>query len=85
MSGVLTVPRTDLTMLANEQNGMFPINSVITRIDGRNPLISHGSEMPIFGDYFEGKGVVIRDETGAPIMTSQPIIDLVNWLQSIQK
>lgn len=84
MSGVLTVPPTNLTILAGERGGDFPIGDVVAKIDGRNPLLAHGSEMPIYGWYFEGKGVVIRDESGVPIMTSQPIIDLVTWLASVQ-
>lgn len=84
MSGVLTLPPTNLTLLASERGGEFPINDVVAKIDGRNPLLAHGSEMPVYGDYFEGKGVVIRDEAGVPIMTSQPIIDIVSWLASIQ-
>jgi mono/diheme cytochrome c family protein len=85
MSGVLSIPPTNLTALAGEHDGEFPINSVIAKIDGRDPLLAHGSEMPVYGQFFEGKGIVLRDETGAPVMTSQPIIDLVLWLQSIQE
>jgi mono/diheme cytochrome c family protein len=85
MSGVLSIPPTDLTILAGENDGEFPINAVIAKIDGRDPLLAHGSEMPVYGQFFEGKGIVIRDEAGVPIMTSQPIVDLVTWLQSVQE
>jgi hypothetical protein len=84
MSAMLMIPPTDLTILAGEHHGTFPTNDVIAKIDGRDPLLAHGSEMPVYGQFFEGKGVVIRDETGVPIMTSQSIIDLVIWLKSIQ-
>lgn len=84
MSGVLSLPPTNLTLLAGEREGEFPISDVVAKIDGRDPLLAHGSEMPVYGSYFEGKDVVIRDENGAPIMTSQPIIDIVKWLASIQ-
>jgi hypothetical protein len=40
--------------------------------------------MPVFGGFFEGKGVTMRNEDGILIMTSQPIIDLVAYLQTIQ-
>jgi mono/diheme cytochrome c family protein len=85
MSNVLTVAPTNLTLLAGERGGEFPIAEVVAKIDGRDPLLVHGSDMPIYGWYFEGKGVVIRDERGTPIMTSQPIIDLVTWLGSVQE
>lgn len=84
MSNLLTISPTNLTLLASERGGAFPIADVVAKIDGRDPLLAHGSEMPIYGWFFEGKGVVIRDENGAPIMTSQPIIDLVTWLESVQ-
>lgn len=84
MSGVLLVPPSDLTVLAGESGGEFPINDIVAKIDGRDPLLAHGSEMPVYGWYFEGKGVVIRDENGEHIMTSQPIVDIINWLASNQ-
>lgn len=85
MAGVLMLPPTDLTILANELGGTFPIRDVVAKIDGRTALMAHGSDMPVYGPYFEGKGVVIRDEDGVPIMTSQPIVDVVTWLGSIQQ
>jgi len=41
--------------------------------------------MPIFGDFFEGRGVALKTASGQPIMTSQPVVDLVAWLESLQK
>jgi hypothetical protein len=55
------------------------------RIDGRDPLVSHGSMMPVYGDFFEGTDVATKAETGQPIMTSQPIVDLLAYLQSLQQ
>jgi hypothetical protein len=45
---------TDLTVLAKNNNGVFPYNTVYEMIDGRNSSIaSHGSrEMPIWGYRF---------------------------------
>ncbi len=64
---------------------MFPVYRVLFRIDGRDPLVSHGSPMPIYGDFFEGEEAVIKAETGQPIMTSKPVVDLVTYLQEIQE
>lgn len=83
MSPALVLQPPNLTILA--EDGVFPRNRVIARIDGRDPLVSHGSQMPIYGDYFEGNWVATRDETGLMIMTSQPIVDLLAWLESVQK
>lgn len=85
MSPSLVVPPTNLTTLASTNDGVFPTARVVMRIDGRDPLVSHGSAMPIYGDFFEGTDVAIKAETGQPILTSQPIVDLLAYLESIQK
>lgn len=83
MSPAMVLQPPDLTDLSKE--GIFPRNRVIARIDGRDPLVSHGSPMPVYGDFFEGNWIATRDETGLMIMTTQPIIELLAWLESIQK
>ena len=85
MNSVLIIQPTDLTRLAAENGGTFPIARVVARIDGRDPLVSHGSPMPIYGQFFEGRGKTIRDEDGVMIMTSQPVIDLVTYLEGMQE
>ncbi|MFY0691091.1 MAG: c-type cytochrome [Paracoccaceae bacterium] len=85
MSPVLTLQPPGLTKLQAEFDGTFPRGLVIARIDGRDPLVAHGSPMPVYGDFFEGKGVTIRGEDGIMIMTSQPIVDLIAWLESVQE
>jgi len=85
MSPVLIIQPTDLTVLAEENGGIFPSAWVIGRIDGRDPLVSHGSPMPIFGQLFDGRGETIRGEDGVMIMTSQPVIDLVAYLEGMQE
>lgn len=85
MASVMTLQPTDLTQLQSRNDGVFPVGRVIARIDGREPLVSHGSPMPIFGDFFEGNDAVTKTETGQPFLTSQPIIDLLAWLISMQE
>ncbi|GFE66015.1 c-type cytochrome [Litoreibacter roseus] len=84
MASMLVLTPPDLTDLARQNGGTFPRAFVIARIDGRDPLLAHGSPMPVYGDYFEGRGVTMRDEGGELVMTSQPVVDLVEWLESIQ-
>ena len=67
------------------RHGMFPTIRIIMRIDGRDPLVSHGSPMPIYGPFFEGSDTALKSEAGQPIMTSRPIVDLVAYLQKIQE
>lgn len=85
MAPVLLLQPTDLTQLQSDADGEFPLMRVVWRIDGRDPLVSHGSPMPVYGDFFEGPEVVLKTNSGQLIKTSQPIADLVAWLQSIQQ
>lgn len=85
MAPAMSLQPTNLTLLQAGDDGVFPTLRVVMRIDGREPLVSHGSPMPVFGDFFEGQGVALKTAAGQPIMTSQPIVDLVAWLRSIQQ
>lgn len=84
MRPVLTVQPSDLTLLAAGNEGRFPLARVVRRIDGRDPLVSHGSDMPVYGDFFEGQDVALKAESGQPILTSRPVADLVAYLQGLQ-
>ena len=85
MAGVMIIKPSDLTVLSAENDGVFPLVRVIKRIDGRDPLVSHGSPMPVYGSLFEGRDLALKTETGQPIMTSQPVADLVAYLEGVQK
>ena len=84
MRAVLTVQPTDLTALAAANDGVFPMERVVKRIDGRDPLVAHGSQMPVYGDFFDGDGASLRSESGQPVITSTPVADLVAYLQDLQ-
>lgn len=85
MSPSLVVQPVDLTQLSASNDGVFPVTRVVMRIDGRDPLVAHGSAMPVYGDFFEGTDVATKSETGQPIMTSQPVVDLLAYLGGLQK
>jgi len=85
MAPAMALQPTDLTLLQAGNDGVFPTLRVVMRIDGREPLVSHGSPMPVFGDFFEGRGVALKTPSGQPIITSQPVVDLVTWLESLQE
>lgn len=84
MAPALILQPPDLTALSARNGGRFPYSRVIARIDGRDPLVAHGSPMPVYGDFFEGANATIKDEDGRPILTSEPVADLIAWLESIQ-
>jgi mono/diheme cytochrome c family protein len=85
MAPVLLVQPTDLTTLSARYQGAFPLERVVARIDGRDPLVSHGSQMPVYGQFFQGRDVALRTDAGQPMLTSQPIADLVAWLRTVQQ
>ena len=84
MAGVLVIKPVDLTQLRATNGGVFPTERVVRRIDGRDPLISHGSPMPVYGFFFEGNDTALKTPSGQPLMTSRPIVDLVAFLQGLQ-
>lgn len=85
MSGAMIIKPADLTTLAARNNGVFPTERVAKRIDGREPLVSHGSPMPVYGDFFEQVFDVKMDvPLGEPIWTSRPVIDLIAYLRELQ-
>lgn len=85
MRPALLLQPSNLRALTAENDGTFPIARVVSRIDGRDPLVSHGSPMPVYGWYFEGDDTALKAETGQPILTSKPIVDLMAYLESIQE
>lgn len=84
MAGVMVIKPTDLTALRANNGGVFPTARVVMRIDGRDPLVSHGSPMPVYGPFFEGDDVALKTAAGQPILTSRPIADLMAFLQGVQ-
>ena len=85
MAKVLSVPPTDLTRLSQSNEGVFPVFRVVRQIDGRDPMLAHGGDMPLFGEVFDFPDAAIAAETGQPIITAQSIVDIVGWLMSVQK
>ena len=85
MAAVLTLQPTDLTTLNRGNNGVFPMIRVVMRIDGRDPLVSHGSPMPLFGQLYERQDTMVKAPDGMPILTSREIADLVAHLETLQR
>ena len=84
LSGALVVQPPDLTALQSGNENVFPMVRVVMRIDGRDPLVSHGSPMPVFGPFFDGPDTPLQAETGQPIFTTREVADLVAYLQALQ-
>ncbi|WP_353475335.1 cytochrome c [Salipiger sp. H15] len=82
MAGVLMIKPVNLTELSAANGGSFPLERVVKRIDGRDPLVSHGSPMPVYGDYF---GFDANAVLSGEVPTVQPVADLVAYLQALQR
>ena len=85
MAELMTIVPPDLTQLAAANDGVFPMFRVVRQIDGRDPMLAHGGDMPLFGQLFEFPNAAIASETGQPIVTAQPIADVAAWLASVQE
>ena len=85
MAPALLVQPTDLSQLTAANGGVFPVARIVMRIDGRDPLVSHVSMMPVYGSFFDIDSVPLKAETGQPIMTSSPVVDLVAYLRTLQE
>ena len=85
MAPVLTLQPSDLSSLAARNGGAFPLKRVVERIDGRDPLMSHGSPMPVWGPFFEGGwDVEVETLSGESAKTSRPVANVVAYLMEIQ-
>jgi mono/diheme cytochrome c family protein len=85
MAAALVVQPADLTVLAQGNDGEFPMLRVVRRIDGRDPLISHGSAMPVYGEFFEGDDTALKTDSGQPMLVGRAIADLVAYFLTIQR
>lgn len=85
MTEILTIRPADLTSLARDNDGVFPVGRIAQRIDGRDRSLAHGGPMPLFGQFFEGDDVTIPSEAGQPIMTSRGIADLIAHIETLQQ
>ncbi len=84
MTKILSVDAPDLTALAARNGGDFVMADVVRRIDGRD-LLGHGGPMPLFGPILKDKSAVVDDVDGNPVFTSQAVLDIAAWLQTIQR
>ena len=53
IAATLASKPTDLTRLAAENEGVFPVERLMKTVDGRDDVAAHGSrEMPVWGELF---------------------------------
>ena len=79
--GLVTVV-PDLTRIAERNGGQFPAQAIRDTIDGRSPVLAHGTRvMPVWGyEFWVEEGADITAESDA----RELIRRLVAYLESIQ-
>jgi mono/diheme cytochrome c family protein len=84
MAKDLPIPPADLTRLALADDGSFPSERVMATIYGY-PGKFHSSAMPEFGPLLEGEQVMWTDSKGQQVPTPKVLVELVQYLESIQE
>ncbi|MBF9032173.1 c-type cytochrome [Rhodobacterales bacterium HKCCE3408] len=84
MAEILTVAPPDLRAIAARRGGAFPEIEIARIIDGRDPILSHGGDMPIFGRVFGGYDTLMREEGVGTLLTADEVVDLVMYLEGVQ-
>ncbi|MEM0937643.1 MAG: cytochrome c [Pseudomonadota bacterium] len=82
---LLAIDVPDLTRLAERSGGAFDVVRVIHTIDGRAGLTAHGGPMPMFGGLLTGPAAVIDAPDGTPVTTTEPILAIALWLETLQR
>jgi len=83
LSEELKTKPANLTVLAKNNNGVFPLNAVYEVIDGRKSIRAHGTRgMPIWGlRYTPGPTMAERSRD----FTYNPLLAIVDYLNRIQQ
>jgi mono/diheme cytochrome c family protein len=84
----MNVEVPDLTRLAMENDGEFPMLQVIRIIDGRTGVRGHGSDMPVWGTRYMEPYAPQISEYGAELaemLVRGRILALAEHLQAIQE
>ena len=82
---MLTIRPPDLTGLSARNDGVFPLERVISRVDGTTEVKSHGGPMPVFGFILDGPSEVIAAPDGSDVAAPEALINIASWLMSVQE
>lgn len=82
LASILKVAPSDLTQLADRNEGKFDTEWVKRRVDGRDPMVAHGSgEMPVWGLSFQNPDRLESQEEEI----SAKLDNLVAFLETLQQ
>ena len=80
VSRYLTVKIPDLTLLKRQNGGVYPLDKVISSIDGRRDVRAHGDrQMPVWGEVFTMEER--KDHGQSSVLKARLIAEYVATLQ----
>ena len=85
LAELMTVEVPDLTQIAKNNDGVFPVQDIFMIIDGRSGIRGHGYPMPVWGRRYEAEAVETYGLFGAEAVVRGRILELTYHLQSIQE
>jgi len=86
MAEVLKVQPSNLTTIAKDNEGVFPLDKVFRTIDGRHGVTGHGDrDMPIWGARYLREDAARYGDFGGEDVVRLRILELVYYIQSIQE
>jgi len=85
MANILTIPAPNLTLLAQGNDGEYPMLRVIHVMDGRTGLRAHGGPMPVFGRLFQSRAPGPDDPYGPVIEARGRLMSVALYLESLQQ
>ena len=85
MADVVNIPSPNLTLLAKNNDGAFPMLKVLQIIDGRSGVRAHGGAMPLWGQVFSDEIGDSEGAYGSVLEVRGRLLSLATYLESIQK
>jgi mono/diheme cytochrome c family protein len=83
LSGLLKQKPKDLTLIARNNGGEFPTQSVMRFIDGTTDVRAHGNpDMPVWGEVFKEQLV---DSPAQQAEIRKMILEITGYVRSIQQ
>lgn len=85
MADVVNIPSPNLTLLARNHDGVFPMLDVLHVIDGRSGTRAHGGAMPLWGRVFSDEIGDRAGPYGGVLEVRGRVLSLAKYLESIQQ
>jgi mono/diheme cytochrome c family protein len=85
MANVVNIPSPNLTLLAQGNDGVFPMLDVLHVIDGRSGTRAHGGVMPLWGRVFSDEIGDTDGAYGSVLEVRGRVLSLAKYIESIQQ